>query len=663
MKVYKSISEIPSFKQSVLTIGSFDGLHIGHRKIIEKVKAKARENDLESIVVTFCPHPRLVLSPKDDDFKLLSIDEEKIALFKSIGIDHLVMFPFSVEFSQLPPEEYIENFIIKYFNPAIIIIGYDHRFGKNRAGDIYFLKKNAEKFNYKVIEIQKQVIEDIGISSTRIRNALKEGDIQAANHYAGHLYTLNGMVIDGYKFGRKMGFPTANLEVTSKKLIPADGVYAVRVYLDNNDYSGMMYIGRKPTLEANGNRVIEVHIFDFFHDIYGERIKIEFIDRIRGSQKFESSDELQRQLEKDKEVALEAISSLKLSERQDANVAIVILNFNGRDYLEEYLPSVVAEGHYPVRYIMADNGSTDDSIEFVANYYPEIEIHELENNFGFAEGYNRVIKAVENSDFVVFLNSDVETEAGWLDPILELMLSDKQIAIAQPKILSYDEKEKFEYAGAAGGYLDTLAYPFCRGRIFDSLEVDEEQYNDTREVFWVSGAAMVMRKDLFLKFGGFDTDFFAHQEEIDLCWRVKRAGYKVVATGLSQVYHLGGGTLSYVNPLKNYLNFRNNLVMLLKNEPAFDIIWKFPVRLLLDGIAAIKFVMDGNPKSLLAILKAHIYIYSHIGSIFKKRRATKSIIDKYSIGKNRKSGRYRGMIIWDYFIRNRKKFTELKING
>lgn len=663
MKVYKTIAEIPKFKQTVLTIGSFDGLHYGHQKIIERVKQKARENDYESVVVTFCPHPRLVLSPLDDDFKLLSVDNEKVALFNKMGIDHLVMFPFSFEFSQQSPQEYIEDFIIKYFNPAIIIIGYDHRFAKNRMGDIFFLKRYAQKFNYQVIQIEKQEIEDIAISSTRIRKEILQGNVQAAYHYTGHHYLLTGKVSYGYKYGRRIGFPTANLEVTNKKLVPGDGVYAVKVHLEEKDYNGMIYIGKKPTLGPGFDRVIEVHIFDFAFDIYGEEIRIEFLERIRGSQKFDSFEDLRKQLVADKDKTLKILDSFEKKLDDHNTIALVILNYNGRDYLEEYLPSVIEPASLPIEYIVADNGSSDDSISFIREYYPEIKVHELYQNFGFAEGYNRVIKALNGIEYIVFLNSDVETEPDWLEPIIELMNSDKRIGIAQPKILSYDEKEKFEYAGAAGGYLDVLAYPFCRGRLFDTLETDEGQYDDDKEVFWCSGAAMVMRKDLFSNFGGFDIDFFAHQEEIDLCWRIKKAGYKVVASGKSKVYHLGGGTLSYVNPHKFYLNFRNNMMMLLKNESSWGLVWKFPLRLVLDGIAAIKFLFDGQPKSVSAILRAHFSIYRQLRKILRKRKEIKRLTEKYRVGTERVAGRYPGMIIWDYFIRNKKKFSDLKTDA
>jgi riboflavin kinase/FMN adenylyltransferase len=661
MRVYKSIHEIPKLKQTVLTIGSFDGLHLGHQKILQRVKMKAKENDYESVVVTFDPHPRLILSPAERDFKLLSVDNEKVKLFEKMGIDHLVIYPFTFEFSRLSPIEYIEDFLVKYFQPTIIIIGYDHRFGLNRSGDIYFLKKMSKKYGFKVIQIEKQEVEEIGISSTRIRRAIADGDIELARSFSNHNYKITGKVINGYKYGRKLGFPTANLRVAKEKLLPGDGVYAVRVDLEGDVFNGMMYIGLKPSFDDHFERVIEVHIFDFNFDIYGSSIQVELIQLIRKSQKFDSFNALQEQLLLDRKTSIELLEKQELAEQSNGpSIAIVILNYNGKEYLEEYLPSVIHPSSLNIRYIVADNGSTDDSLKFIKYYYPEIEIHEMDNNYGFSEGYNRVMKSIGNYDYVVFLNSDVETDPNWLDPIIDLMENDKRIGAAQPKILSYDEKENFEYAGAAGGYIDILAYPFCRGRVFETIEKDEAQYDDTTEVFWTSGAAMVMRKKLFDGIGGFDADFFAHQEEIDLCWRIKRAGYKVMAVGESQVYHLGGGTLSYVNPKKYYLNFRNNLTMMLKNDTGFNILWKFPARLILDGLAAFKFLIDGKPKTTLAVLKAHLHIYRNFSKIYKKRKQQQRKIDKLSIGSERVAGRYNGFIILDYFIRNKKKFSVLK---
>ncbi len=488
------------------------------------------------------------------------------------------------------------------------------------------------------------------------------GDIETARLYTDHTYSISGKVVDGEKIGRKLGYPTINLQVHPKKLIPKEGVYAVRVFIEENPYDGMMYIGSKPTFGNQSAKVVEVHLLDFFRELYGAFVRVEVLDFIRGETRFDSPAALQEQLAEDRLSAIEIIKNHQQKAEMLFNIAVVILNYNGKDYLEEYLPSVISNANIPFKLIIADNGSTDDSLSFVRKYYPEIEIHELEHNYGFAEGYNRVIKALDDFKYIVLLNSDVETDAEWLSPIIELMENDRQIGIAQPKILSYDDKTMFEYAGAAGGYLDLLGYPFCRGRIFDFLETDSGQYDDTKEVFWASGAAMVIRKKLFMDLGGFDTRFFAHQEEIDLCWRAKMAGYKVYAVGKSKVYHLGGGTLSYVNPHKTYLNFRNNLMMMLKNDYKRAVLWKFPFRLVLDGVAAVKFLLEGKPKSFLAILKAHLYIYANLKTIVEKRLSTWNTVKKHKVGSERMAGKYFRLIIWDYFIEGRKKFTQLPEN-
>ncbi len=660
MKVYNDINILPQFKSSVITIGSFDGIHTAHQKILQLLTAKSREYDTESVVITFDPHPRMVLSQNDDEFKLLSTREEKIDLLEKAGVDHFVIVPFTVEFSQINPREYIEKFICRNFNPKVIILGYDHRFGLNRAGDVNLIRQYEKKCGFKVIQIEKEEYENHAISSSKIRNLLLDGDVETANILLGRYYSFTGVIVHGNKVGRTIGFRTANLKLPEEKLIPADGVYAVYVEIDDVIYKGMMYIGKKYYGNNPGERVLEVNIFDFYRDIYGENIKIELVDFIRPGIKFKTREQVISQLNEDKEEVLKVFKSLPVSKKIKKNIAIVILNYNGVDFLEEFLDTVLHFTHLPIRYIIADNASTDNSVEYLRKYFPEVEVYELESNFGFSLGYNRVIKSLNDLDYIVFLNSDVEVTEGWLEPIIDIMRKDAEIAIAQPKILSFDKKEYFEYAGAAGGFIDILAYPFCRGRLFDDVEKDTGQYDDTEEVFWASGAAMVMRKDVFDKFEGFDSGFFAHQEEIDLAWRVKRAGYKVVAANQTHVYHVGGGTLSYVNPMKTYLNFRNNLAMLLKNDSFINILWKLPLRLILDGIAGLKFLVEGNTKSVKAIIKAHFYIYGNIIHIYKKRKHYNLLINKYKIGKYRKAGIYKKSIIVSYYLFGKKTFKDLK---
>lgn len=299
-------------------------------------------------------------------------------------------------------------------------------------------------------------------------------------------------------------------------------------------------------------------------------------------------------------------------------VAVVILNWNGRALLEQFLPSVVK--HSPEAQIyVADNASEDDSVEFVRSTYPEVKIIQNEINGGFAEGYNDALQHV-TQDIYILLNSDVEVTPGWIPPLLSEFEKDPGTAVLQPKILDYKNKEYFEYAGAAGGFIDSLGYPYCRGRIFETLEKDEGQYDDTAEVFWASGACMAIRKTAFYRAGEFDEDFFAHQEEIDLCWRINNLDLKVKAVGNSSIYHLGGATLDSMNPRKTFYNFRNSLFTLLKNAPGEKIFIIILLRMILDGLAGIKFLIELKPSHTIAIVRGHFSFYSHFIKILKKRR-------------------------------------------
>ena len=272
---------------------------------------------------------------------------------------------------------------------------------------------------------------------------------------------------------------------------------------------------------------------------------------------------------------------------------IVILNWNGRKHLERFLPTLV-ENTPEAGIVIADNGSTDDSLIFIKDRFPQIEIITMERNFGFAEGYNRALKQVE-ADYFLLLNSDVEVPAGWIVPLIETLDTHPEVAAVSPKIRSFAEPERFEYAGAAGGFIDCLGYPFCRGRILDSIETDEGQHDDAREVFWASGACMLVRSEVFRLLDGFDADFFAHMEEIDFCWRAQLAGYKIRVEPRSMVFHVGGGTLPNDNPQKIYLNFRNNLCMLFKNLSPYTFWPVLFTRMVLDGAAAIVFLLQGKP--------------------------------------------------------------------
>jgi GT2 family glycosyltransferase len=332
-------------------------------------------------------------------------------------------------------------------------------------------------------------------------------------------------------------------------------------------------------------------------------------------------------------------------------VAIVILNWNGRSFLEQFLPSVMKSTYHNIRVVVADNASTDDSVAFVQGNYPQIQLLINPSNEGFAQGYNTALKQIE-ADYYVLLNSDVEVTPGWIEPIIARMESDKLIAACQPKLLSYHQRDHFEYAGACGGWIDSFGYPFARGRVIDVCEKDEGQYEQPVPCFWATGAAMFVRASVYHEVGGLDGSFFAHQEEIDLCWRMQLSGYKVFVEPASVVYHVGGGTLPRGNARKVYLNFRNNLIMMAKNMPWQESVWKLPVRFALDAIAAYKGLLEGNRGYWWAIAKAHFHFMHWL--LFKKRQ-TPHIVSPKKI----QFGWYPGMMIWAYYGKGKKRFFEI----
>lgn len=330
-------------------------------------------------------------------------------------------------------------------------------------------------------------------------------------------------------------------------------------------------------------------------------------------------------------------------------VAVVILNWNGKKFLEKFLPAVVKHSLDTSEVIVADNASSDDSVDFLKTNFPDVRIIQNSSNGGFAKGYNDALAQVE-SDYYVLLNSDIEVTENWITPIIELMESDKNIAACQPKILSYHEPEKFEYAGAGGGFIDKYGYPFCRGRLFQTIEKDTGQFDDTIEIFWASGACMFVRAELFHKSGGFDNDFFAHMEEIDLCWRLKNNGYKIMYCPASVVYHVGGGTLPKSSSRKTYFNFRNNSLLLYKNLPSNRLAKVFIARLFLDGIAGFKFFLEGGFKDLLAVFRARLSLSKNFIKTRNKRKKLKQ---------NQVSEIYNSNIAVDYFIKRKKHFSDL----
>ena len=331
--------------------------------------------------------------------------------------------------------------------------------------------------------------------------------------------------------------------------------------------------------------------------------------------------------------------------------AVVILNWNGKKMLERFLPSVTAHTQGDAEVIIADNGSTDDSISFLQEHYPQLRIIKLDKNYGFAGGYNLALKQVK-ADYYVLLNDDVEVTENWIEPVIAQMQQHPDTAICQPKLLMYDQRDTFEYAGGAGGFLDKYGYPFCRGRMFTSLEQDNSQYNTPSEIFWASGAAMFVRADVWHKLGGLDNDFFAHMEEIDFCWRAKNAGYRVEYCPQSTVYHVGGGTLPKSNPRKTYLNFRNNMALLYKNLPKHRLAWVMCLRIVLDYVAAIKFLLERKPKEFSAVVDAHKAFYKWLPELKKKRQSLKQ--------QSKVSGMYQGLLLIDYYFLGKKKYSDLK---
>jgi GT2 family glycosyltransferase len=327
-------------------------------------------------------------------------------------------------------------------------------------------------------------------------------------------------------------------------------------------------------------------------------------------------------------------------------IAVVILNWNGKKLLEQFLPSVVEHSKEAIVYF-ADNASTDDSVDFVKVNFPTVQIIHNKTNGGFSKGYNDALKQIDAEIFCL-LNNDVEVTKNWLSPIVDTFKIEPKTAIIQPKILDYNHKNYFEYAGAAGGFIDKYGYPFCRGRIFNAIEKDESQYNDSTEIFWASGACLFVRKSIFEELRGFDESFFAHMEEIDLCWRAKNLDYNIKYVGASTVFHVGGSTLSNTNPKKTYLNFRNSLFTLVKNAKG-NLFFLVFSRLLLDFLAGIKFLFEFKFIHILAIIKAHFNFYKHLPNLLKQRKILQQAQKYYQTTS----------IVWSHFVLNKKTYKNL----
>ncbi len=335
-------------------------------------------------------------------------------------------------------------------------------------------------------------------------------------------------------------------------------------------------------------------------------------------------------------------------------VSIVILNWNGKEFLNQFLPALLRYSDHPgAEIVIADNGSTDDSVPFLKKHYPEIKLLILDENYGFSGGYNRALEQLDSTYFLL-LNSDIEVTEGWLAPLMT-KIEEERVAACTSKIKDIHKRTHFEYAGAAGGYLDKFGYPFCRGRIFDHLEEDRGQYDDTREIFWGSGACLLVRADLYREAGGLDERFFAHMEEIDLCWRLKRMGYEIHYVPQSTVYHVGGGTLERGDPTKTFLNFRNNLLLLYKNLPSGMRERIIFIRMLMDGISAVRFLIQGALREFSAVIRAH-FAYYGMKKIYKGTNPSRNTKNNDVIV----SGIYPGSIVADFFLKGRRQFGQLK---
>jgi GT2 family glycosyltransferase len=335
------------------------------------------------------------------------------------------------------------------------------------------------------------------------------------------------------------------------------------------------------------------------------------------------------------------------------DTAVVILSYNGTKWHELFLPKIVEEAHTGYEVILADNASTDGTLEYVQQNFPTVQTLQIAVNHGFANGYYEALKQIKAKYFVL-LSADFEVTQGWFPPLHAAMERDEMLAACQPKIRYWRERENFEYAGAGGAFMDNYGYLFCRGRIFFDLEKDNGQYEDNIEVFWASGGCFMVRADLYEKVGGLDNEFYAHMEEVDLCWRLKNAGYKIGYVGKSVVYHVGGSVISYGSTQKLYYNFRNNLILLVKNERGSKLLWLFPLRLVLDGVAGLRLLFTGQFKQTYTIIKAHFHFYGGLGKWRKRRRDNQKLITVRN-----EEGIYRRSIVKDYFLLGRKKFTDL----
>jgi len=415
----------------------------------------------------------------------------------------------------------------------------------------------------------------------------------------------------------------------------------------------MLYLGLRPSIDSVPEHRVEIHVFDFDKQIYGREVMIEVHQFIRADQKFGAMEDLRAAMQADEQAVRGYFKGLSADLPE---VATVILNYNGRNLLERFLPHFKSSRYDREKLYVADNASTDGSVRFLRAEHPDVHVIPMKSNKGYAGGYNEALEQIE-SPYCALVNSDIEVTPDWLIPIIRMMEEDPTIAAVQPRILSETQRGWFEYAGAAGGMIDSLGYPFCRGRVLSKVERDAGQYEEPIPIFWASGAAFVIRTEVFRAIGGFDTDYFAHQEEIDLSWRIHLKGYKVYNCPQSVVYHIGGGTLSYNTPRKIYLNFRNNIITTVKYLPQGDLIPIVSLRWVLDALAGLRFILKGQPANALAVLRSHYYIYGHLRQLIQKRRDHKARFDRLPLSKL--PGVFEGSIIFEYYFRARRTYQDL----
>jgi riboflavin kinase/FMN adenylyltransferase len=659
--IYLGKAALPEFHKPVVAIGAFDGFHKGHQKLLSRLLDSARELGGQSVLLTFYPHPRLVLDPADRQFALLSTPDEKIALLEQTGLDYLVIAPFDYSFSMMLPGEYVEEFLISRFRPYKLLAGEDHRFGRNGSGDGKVLTDYALQGHFLFEEVSHHRHQGLPVSSTRIRNLISESRIEEANELLGRAYSFTGSVIPGDRVGRELGYRTANLTLKGdSKLLPPNGSYAVFCHLGGTSYEAMLYIGTRETIDRNSSRrSIEVHILDFNQDVYGQEMIVDLVSFLREDMVFQSKAELVKNIRLDEKNTRKALLKERLrTTTASPRVAVVLLNYNGQKLLEKFLPGLCK--HLPTgsKLYVIDNGSSDNSIVYLQHYFPEVAVIKLLNNYGFASGYNKGIAQID-ADYFALINSDVHVTSDWVTPLTDIMRNDPLVFAIQPKIKALNSQEYFEYAGGAGGFVDLLRYPFCRGRIIDLIERDQGQYDGTEEVFWASGAAMIVKGVVFKALGGFDDDYFAHQEEIDLCWRMKRLGGKILSSSDSEVLHLGGGTLDYDHPRKVYLNFRNNLSTLFKNENWINLLYIIPMRLVLDMMIALSYLLKGRWQVFYKIVQAYVVSIINTLYLIHKKTHTDQLMSELRIGPFRPKGMLRSSIFLQFYIAGNKLFSRI----